>query len=154
MFITRWNGASFFHTSPTIYSHDYQIQTDASVTWGCEAYFNGQWFQLPWSPEWGSVNIVAKELVPIVLSCAVWGSVIYKRSVEFKCDNHSLVDAISKGSSKEGMVMQLFRCLRFFTAVHDTHITASHIPGALNTSADLLSRNQQERFHLLHPQAS
>ena len=100
MFITRWNGTSFFHTTPTESSHDYQIQTDASGTWGCGAYFNGQWFQLPWSPDWEPVNIMAKELVPIALGCAVWGSVISKRSVEFRCDNRSLVDAISKGSSK------------------------------------------------------
>ena len=154
MFITRWNGTCFFHTFLNEGSRDYQIQTDASGTWSCGAYFNGQWFQLPWSPEWGPINIMAKELVPIVLSCAVWGSVISKSTVEFRCDNRSLVDAISKGSSRESMVMHLLRCLWFFTAMHDTHITVSHIPGAPNTSADLLSRNQQERFCLLHPQAS
>ena len=110
--------------------HDYQIQTDASGTWGCEAYFNGQWFQLPWSPEWGPINIMDKELV---LSCAVWGSIISKSTVEFRCDNRSLVDAILKGLSREGAVMHLLRCLWFFTAVHDTHAMASHIPGALNT---------------------
>ena len=93
---------------------------------GCMAYFNGQWLQLPWSPEWVPVNIMAKELVPILLSCAVWDRPISKKRVEFRCDNRNLVDAFTKGSSKEGMVMYLLRSLWFFTAVFDIDITASH----------------------------
>ena len=59
-----------------------------------------QWFQLAWSTEWTRMDIMAKELVPIVLSCAVWGPLILQKKLEFRCDNHSLVDAINKGSSK------------------------------------------------------
>ena len=43
---------------------------------------------------------MAKELVPIVLSCAVWDPLLPGKSIEFKCDNKGLVDAINKGSSK------------------------------------------------------
>jgi len=57
MFVTRWNGVCFFQDSYTESLYDYQMQTDASGTWGCGACFNGQWFQLPWSPEWIPVNI-------------------------------------------------------------------------------------------------
>jgi len=154
MFVTRWNGVSFFQDTSTESLYDYQIQMEASGTWGCGACFNGQRFQLPWSPEWIPVNIMAKELVPIVLSCAVWSRLISKKRIEFRCDNCSLVDAITKGSSREDMVMHLLRCLWFFTVVFDIHITASHIPGVMNTSADLLSRNQLKKFLLMHPKAS
>ena len=43
---------------------------------------------------------MAKEMVPILLSCAVWRSMLSKRSIEFKCDNRSVVDAIKKGLLK------------------------------------------------------
>jgi len=82
------------------------------------------------------------------------GRLISKKRIEFRCDNHSLVDAITKGSSREDMVMHLLRCLWFFTAVFNIHITASHIPGVMNTLADLLSRNQLKKFFLMHPKAS
>ena len=45
-----------------------------------------------------------KELVPIVVSCAMWGPLLSK---EFHCDNQSLVDAVNKGYSKDEMVMHL-----------------------------------------------
>ena len=154
MFITRWNGISFLHNALTTSPCDFQIQTDASGSWGCGAHFNGRWLQFPWSEEWAPTSIMAKEMVPILLSCAVWRSMLSKRSIEFKCDNRSVVDAIKKGSSKDVMAMHLLRCLWFLTAISDIRIIVSHIPGALNTSADLLSRNQLKQFRLLHPQAS
>lgn len=97
------------------------------------------------------INIMAKELAPIILSCALWSRLISKKRVEFKCDNHSLVDVTKKGSSKEDIVMHLLRCPLVCYAVFDIHVTVSHIPVVLNTLADLLSR---ERFLLMHPQAS
>ena len=56
---------------------------------------------------------MAKELVPIVIGCAVWGPLLIKKDTELKCDNWGLVDAINKGSSREEMVMHLLRCLWF-----------------------------------------
>ena len=99
MFIMRWNGISFFHNSLITTPYDFQIQTDASGSWGCGAYFNGRWLQFPWSAEWAPTSIMAKEMVPILLSCAVWSRMLSKRNIEFKCDNRSAVEAIRKGSS-------------------------------------------------------
>ena len=100
------------------------------------------------------VQVMAKELVPIVLGCAVWGPLLAKRSTVFQCDNHGLVQAINKGSSRDLMVMHLLRCLWFFTAFFDMQIMAIHIPGAENNSANMLSRNQATQFLRRHPQAS
>ena len=97
---------------------------------------------------------MAKELVPIVLGCAVWGPLLVKKDAELKCDNLGLVDAINKGSSKDDMVMHLLRCLWFFTAFFNIGVTATHIWGVNNSSADMLSRNQAERYLLTNPQAS
>jgi len=53
------------------------------------------------------VVIMAKELVPIVLSCVVWGPLLSGSNVQFKCDNSGVVDSISKGSSKKPLIMHL-----------------------------------------------
>ena len=75
------------------------------------------------------VRIMAKELIPIIFSGAVWGPLFSKRSIELHCNNKSLVDAINKGSSRDETVMHLLRCLWFFTAIFNIKITTSHIPG-------------------------
>jgi len=151
VFVTHWNGISF---SLSDSSPDFCIETDASGSWGCGAWCDGLWFQYKWPADWALIGIMAKELVPIFFSCVVWGSKLSRRRVQFKCDNLALVQAINKGSSKDNMVMHLLRCLWFFTAYFDISITATHLPGVLNTSADMLSRNQLCQFHHLHPDTS
>ena len=153
-FINNWNGLSFLRLAQHQPTFDYQIQTDASGAWGCGAFFGSQWFQLPWPAEWSTVGIMAKELVPIVISCAIWGPSLTRKRTEFQCDNMSLVTAINKGSAKDTMVMHLLRCLWFFTALFDIDIKATHIPGINNEAADMLSRNQSKRFLIAHPHAS
>jgi len=131
-----------------------QIETDASGTWGCGVLFNNFWFQLEWSTDWKHMDIMAKELVPIALSCALWGALLPNKILEFKCDNRGLVDVINKGSSKERVVMHLLRCLWLFSAFHEITIRASHVPGVLNTAADMLSRNRAVRFLCDYPWAA
>ena len=62
---------------------------------------------------------MAKELVPIVLSCVVWGPLLSGTKVEFRCDNSNVVDSINKGSSREPTVMHLLCCLWFFSPHFD-----------------------------------
>ena len=154
VFINSWNGISFLESIHSRTTADYYIATDASGSWGCGGCFKEHWFQYAWPTGWSSINIMAKELVPIVISCAMWGPLLSKKHTEFHCDNQSLVDAINKGSSKDDMVMHLLRCLWFFTAIFNIRITATHIPGVTNTAADMLSRNQASNFLTANPQAS
>ena len=69
-FVTSWNGVSFLQMAPIPQA---SIQTDASGMWGCGAFFEGKWLQWQWTEEWLPIPMMAKEMVPIVLSCAVWG---------------------------------------------------------------------------------
>ena len=95
---------------------------------------------------------MAKELVPIILSCAVWGPYLTRRHVVFQCDNYSLVVAINKSASKDPLVMHLLRCLWLFVALHDMDIVAEHIARATNQVANMLSRNQSDQFLSQYPQ--
>ena len=150
-FVNSWNGVSFLECYCPQTSFDCQVVTDASGSWGCGAQYGDQWFQYAWPAEWYTVGIMAKELVPIVIGCAVWGPLLIKKDTELKCDNRGLVDAINKGSSRDEMVMHLLRCLWFFTALFNIRVTATHIYGVNNISADMLSRNQAEHFLLTNP---
>ena len=133
---------------------NYEIHSDASGSWGCGAVFGTQWMQLAWSSRWSRIDIMAKELLPIVLSCAVWGPVLSGYGVGSKCDNQGVVDSINKGSSKEPVTMHLLRCLLFFSAYFGIRVSTSHIPGVVNVAADQLSRNKSATFLPENPHTS
>lgn len=153
-FLQHWNGLSLLRSGQNSSPADLIIQTDASGTWGCGSIWGDHWFQWPWPEEWREVNIMAKELVPIVISCVVWGPHMTKCKVLFKCDNRSLVSAIQKGNSKEPVVMYLMRSLWFFVAFFDVDLVIEHIAGVNNCAADMLSRNNMSEFFLSFPQVS
>ena len=150
-FIQHWNGLSILRTQNTPLTYQAIIQTDVSGSWGCCAIYNHQWIQYQWPDTWTSRDIMAKELVPVVLSCAVWGPLLAKQNVLLQCDNLSLVKAINKGSAKPAIVMHFLRCLWFFNAYYDIALTASHIPVAANTLADHLSRNNMAQLFKTSP---
>ena len=92
LFITHWNGLSLFDCSLPVHT----IFTDASGHWDCGAVFGTHWIHLAWLNEWVQRDIMAKELVPIVLSCVVWGPLLTGTRVEFKCDNSSVIYRLSQ----------------------------------------------------------
>ena len=51
------------------------ITTDASGSWGCGGFWQSHWFQQPWESQevLTSQCIVTKGMLPIPLSCAIWG---------------------------------------------------------------------------------
>lgn len=87
---------------------------------------------------------MAKEMVPIVLSCAVWGRQLSYKTVLFQCDNTGIVAAVKKGTAREDLVMHLLRSLCFFVAHFDISVSIEHIAGAANQTADQLSRYKMQ----------
>ena len=94
LFLNSWNGVSFLKLTAMPQVPDLTLQTDASGSWGCAAFCSGKWLQWEWPQEWYPISIMARELVPIVLSCAVWGPRMAHKSVCFQCDNTGVVAAI------------------------------------------------------------
>ncbi len=70
----------------------------ASGGWGCGAVWEARWLQQQWPGAWDSVNI---ELVPVVVSCAVWGPQWRGKLVLNLCDNMAVVDVVKKQGSKD-----------------------------------------------------
>ena len=94
------------------------------------------------------------ELVPIVLSCGVWGRQLSGSQVLFECDNSSVVDAVNNHYTKEQTAMHLLWSLWFFVAHFDINVRCKHIAGVNNITADHLSRGNLDSFFSLHPQAT
>jgi hypothetical protein len=84
----------------------------------------------------------------VVLACALCSKHWAGQLVHFHSDNMSVIAALGKGSSKEpsGIVMHLLRCLSFIAAHFQFHYHAFHVPGALNTLADDISRDHLHAF--------
>ena len=97
-FVQTWNGLSILHHVPLT---DFAIYTGASGKWSCGAICGIHWLQWQWPDEWLQVGIMSKELIPILLSCTVWDSMLSNKHVYFHCDNLSLVNSLDKGSSKD-----------------------------------------------------
>ena len=90
------------------------ITSDASGSWGCGAFSaTGLWFQFQWPKSWLDIHITPKELLPIIVACAVWGEAWKGMTVRCLCDNAAVVAIIRSGSAKDPVTMHLLRCLFF-----------------------------------------
>jgi len=130
------------------------LTSDASGSWGCGAYSGPEWFQLKWAGPLATAPITVKEMVPIVIAAALWGSKWKGKTVGALCHNSAIVAIINQGSSRDQDIMHLRRCLAFLEAKFEFHICTSHIKVGDNTCADALSRNNLPLFTSLHTQAS
>lgn len=90
--------------------------TDASGSWGCEAWSGQDWFRLQWVEPISSHNITVNELLLIVLAAAVWGSQWKGLKVKVRCDNATVAAVVNWDSSHDSEAMHLLRCLSFLSA--------------------------------------
>ena len=139
-FAPHWNGtcllAPLLQATPDVVVH-----SDASGSWGFGAVAISTWFHGRWPRHWASVNITAKELLPIVLAAGIWGKEWAGKAIEFRCNNEAIVGAVSLWCSREPLVMHLLRGLALLAMHFSFHLKAVHIPGISNVAADALSRN-------------
>ena len=116
MFLSDWNGVSMMVSLGRV-SPEVTITSDASGKMDCGAISSlGKWFQGLWHGVWQDVHITVKELLPIVIACAVWGLECQGKTVRCLCDNAAVVAIIRSGTSKIPLAMHLMRSLFFFTA--------------------------------------
>ena len=152
-FLPGWNGVGML-SSLCKRPHSQIITSDASGLWGCGAFTaSGKWFQFEWPDQWASIHITVKELLPVVMSCALWGHRWKGESVLARSDNAAVVAIINSGRSKDKLVMHLMRCLFFFMARNEHTLVATHVEGKLNVAADALSRNRLSVFRQQVPTA-
>ena len=148
-FMEDWNGMSLIR-EPTGAHQSAHIWTDASGLFGCGAVDPAEraWFQFPWPPEYErgclqlrEESITVKEMLPIVLACALWGNRWWNNRVTVHCDNLGVVALLSSGYSRVPPIMHMVRSLFFIRAHFQLDVIATHVPGVENTLADAISRN-------------
>ena len=152
-FMHRWNGKSFMESHIKYWCPRIHFSTDASGKWGCGALWGNKWIQCPWQNHWSNKGITIKEMLPIVLACALWGHEWRHKQVEVACDNQAVVEVLKKRTSKDKDIMHMLRCLHFFLAIHNIQLRATHISGCNNTAADAISRNLMQVFVKEVPEA-
>ena len=103
---------------------------------------------------WSSVNITTKELVPVVISAALWGRSWYRTRVCFHVDNLRVVAILRKYSASNEVTHHLLHCLYFYSSFFQFEFSAEHVPGLQNNAADALLRNNITLFSSLLPQAT
>lgn len=154
LFLRSWNGVIMM-ASVSRRPHQVTLTSDASGQWGCGAFSSfGQWFQCHWPESWASIHITVKELVPIVLACAIWGKSWSGKMIQCQCDNAAVVAIVNSGRSKNDWVMHLMRSLFFFLARDNVALHAVHLAGRYNQAADALSRDNVPLFFRHVPRAS
>ena len=154
LFLDAWNGRTMLTSiAATITLPDPQLTfyTDASGKWGCGAVWHPKWLQCEWAGHWTDENIAAKELLPIVLACAVWGRQWQHKHLHCFCDNMAVVEIWASQTSKHPLIMHLLRCVHLFVAYYDLTLSIQHVPGKLNVLADAISRNLLQVMHTASP---
>ena len=144
IFIERWNGISFL--APPAHLPILQLASDASGTWGCGAWHGSCWFQVQWDQRAAALQIMVKELIPIVLACEVWGPRWHKHCVRCLCDNKAAVAALYSRTCRNSHCMHLLRALAFVEAQHAFHLQPEYIDTRANHLADDLSRDNLPSF--------
>ena len=104
-FLSDWNGISLFPGMPL----GSIVTSDASGSWGCGAFQAHLvlWFQLQWPSQLGDLNIAVKELIPIIISAAIWGHAWHNQRVVFRSDNMAVVHTLVKSSTKDPFLAHL-----------------------------------------------
>ena len=152
-FASQWNGVSLITLPQIILSEHLDLYTDASGHTAA-AFFRGEWFQHPFSLEQLEWSIDAKELFAVVLAAFTFGLKWKGLSIVLRSDNMGACAAVNSLVSSSPTTMTLIRKLLFASACFAFDLRAVHIPGALNTVADALSRYNMLLFSQLRPRAN
>ena len=144
LFLAEWNGVSFLPLPPHLPM--LHMASDASGSWGCGAWHGREWFQLRWDARSAPLSIMLKELLPIVLACAVWGPAWGSHGVVVHCDNQAVLACLHSRTSHDKHIMHMLRTLAFVEAIHSFSLLPVYINTWDNHLADDLSRDKLSSF--------
>ena len=119
----------------------FQVTSDASSHWGCGAWSEENWFQVPWDVNTLDLPITVKEILPILLVGVLWGRSWRDRQVVCHCDNQAIVACLHSRTSKYKGIMHLLWALVFIEAYNQFHLVPCYIDTRANHLADDLSRD-------------
>jgi len=80
------------------------------------------------------------ELIAVLVGFSVFAKNYKNQFVTVYSDNTDVVSWLRKGRCRAGIGFKLLAAIEFFKRTYNLKVSARHIPGKQNISADLLSR--------------
>ena len=147
-YLPTWNGVGLFYESHLLTSMGCELFTDASDVGFC-CYFQGHWCQgkfpeTQFREELRSINW--KELYSITVALTIWGHHFRGKRILVHCYNSSIVQIMTKVSSRSKSMMVLICSLVMLGKQNNFNLHLQHIPGVNNGIADTLSRFNNDEF--------
>lgn len=156
-FLGHFNGVSLWQ-SPLQLSKALQVRSDAAGSLGFGVLFGDWWCAQRWPDHWAQSGILRDltflEFFPIMAAVYIWKDQFSNKKVLFWCDNQAVVRVINRQTSRSERVMQLVRKFVLTCLLANITFSAKYVPDTDNGTADALSRFQEDRFHLLAPNAN
>jgi hypothetical protein len=142
--LPTWGGtALLFSLTPSLH-----LYTDA-CQWGGGVMLGKEWASFKWEHgELLAAVRVCRQSMPYLELLAGTRAIAYFAhqwtglTIEWHCDCRSVVDMVNKGITRSPPAAVLLRVIASLALKYNFHVVVTHIPGVLNTVADLLSRNQ------------
>ena len=128
---------------------DWFTDTTSNPELGMGGVCGPNWFISQWDSRFVRINKPSINYLELfALACAVymWLPLFQNQSIIIFCDNESVVYMINSSSSKCKNCMVLIRLIVLKCLLHNVRLTAAHVQGVLNKSADLLSRLKYKEF--------
>jgi hypothetical protein len=90
----------------------------------------------------GPISINVLEFFTVMYFIMLWGPSLKGKRIRINCDNTAAIAWLmkSRGSNKSPVAQSLVKAFVVYCVAMDITITPRHIPGVLNTKADILSR--------------
>ena len=145
MFLNQYNYRTLLLDYKWISNQHLRLFTDASTTIGYGGVFGDKWFYGLWSDSCRGMNIALLELYPICLALHLWTEQLVNKCITIHSDNQAVVHIINNSTSKDANIMILVRKFTLLCMQNNILIRATHIPGKINITPDLLSRDQVQK---------
>ena len=134
-FLCQYNGITFYDK---VLPQD-RVFLDASLQ-GLGGVFKNMVYSLQIPKGFNNYTIVHLEILNIVVALKVWGPFWKNHAIEVKCDNMAVVEVLNTGRARDRMLATSARNIWLLTSMYNIDLVVTHIPGAKNVVADLLSR--------------
>ena len=143
-FLPSFNGITFIGKNAV--DDTQSLFLDASLT-GMGAVWRDHVYATPTREIPGFVlTIVHLEMFNVLLALRVWGREWRHSSVKYFCDNHSVVQVVRTGKTRDPLLALCIRNIWLQAAVYDINLVIEHIAGKDNRIADTLSHIHSTRM--------
>ena len=146
LFLTSFNGRSFFINDGWAPPHPKSLQTDASGSVGYGAVYGTHFLYGSWPKSCESLGITIFELYPIVLGVYLFADEMANTKLVIYSDNLAVVHILNNLNSTDPRIMKIVRKLVLKCLAFNIFFQAFHVPGIKNVGPDTLSRGQVEKF--------